>query len=110
MGRLDRLRRRHDAPARVLPRDGEFIALFQEGYYRAERNDLVIQVDFTTWGWFHLVTGLLILGAGIGLLVGQTWARIIGVIFAMWSALVNVAFLEAHPVWSTISRSRSTSS
>lgn len=78
------------------------IALFQEGYYQAGANDLVVHVSYTTWGWFHLVTGLLVLGGGIGLLVGQTWARVVGVVFAMWSAVVNVAFLQAHPVWSTI--------
>jgi hypothetical protein len=35
-------------------------------------------------------------------MAGQTWARVVGVILAVVSAIVNVAFLAAYPVWSTI--------
>jgi hypothetical protein len=40
--------------------------------------------------------------AGLGLAVGQMWARVVGILVALLSAVVNIAFLAAYPVWSTI--------
>src|SRR5690242_20844448 len=31
------------------------------------------ELDVTTWGWIHLVIGLIGLGTAIGILMGQTW-------------------------------------
>ena len=33
---------------------------------------------------------------------GKTWGRVVAVAVAMMSAIVNLAFLSAYPVWSTI--------
>ena len=30
----------------------------------------------------------------------RVWARTVGVILAMLSAIVNIAFLAAYPIWS----------
>jgi hypothetical protein len=78
------------------------IALFQSGYYLVGRNGLTVHADFTAWGWTHLILGLVVVGAGIGLLSGQMWARIVGVAVALLSAVVNIAFLSAYPIWSTM--------
>jgi hypothetical protein len=40
--------------------------------------------------------------AGLGVLGGQTWARVVGIIIAVVSALANMMFLAAYPVWGTI--------
>lgn len=78
------------------------VALFNDEYYLVVGNDLVISVDYTTWGWVHLLLGIVIAGAGLGLMAGQMWARVVGNIVAMLSAIANIAFLAAYPVWSTI--------
>ena len=39
---------------------------------------------------------------GFGVLVGQTWARVIGIALAVISAIINLAFLAAYPVWGVI--------
>ena len=75
------------------------VALFREEYYLARDADLVVHVDWSTWGWVHLIGGAVILAAGLGLFAGQTWARAVAVIFAMFSAVVNLGFLAAYPVW-----------
>ena len=41
-----------------------------------------LPIDVTTWGWVHLIIGLLVLLAGFGLFSGQVWARTVGVIIA----------------------------
>jgi hypothetical protein len=54
------------------------IAIFENEFYVATRNYL-FQFDATTWGWIHLLLGLLVAFAGWGLLSGQTWARVVAI-------------------------------
>jgi len=75
------------------------IALFDEEYYLVVNNELLVSVDYDTWGWTHLVIGLVALAAGLGLMTGAMWARVAGVAVAMISAIVNLAFLAAFPLW-----------
>jgi hypothetical protein len=79
-----------------------FVALFRDEYYLVSPNGLVVEVDYTAWGWTHLLIGLVAVATGIGVMVGQTWARVVGIVIAVVSALVNIAFLAAYPIWSTI--------
>ena len=53
-------------------------------------------------GQGHDVIGLIAVLAGLGLLAGNMAARVVGVAVAFLSALVNLAFISAYPVWSTI--------
>jgi hypothetical protein len=78
------------------------VAIFRDDYYLVSRSGLLLTMDFTAWGWTHLIIGLIAVGTGIGVLVGQTWARVVGIIIAVLSALANLAFLPAYPIWSTI--------
>ena len=59
----------------------------------------VFSLDLTTWGWIHLLLGLLVLAAGAGLFFGATWARTVAVIAACVSMLGNFAWLPNYPVW-----------
>jgi sulfite exporter TauE/SafE len=51
------------------------VALFNDEYYLVGKSGLTVQVDYTVWGWTHIVAGVLIMCAGFGLLAGQMWAR-----------------------------------
>jgi hypothetical protein len=78
------------------------VALFKDDYYLVGKDGLVVTIDYTAWGWIHLLVGVLVALAGLGVIAGQTWARVVGVVMAILSALANFAFLAAYPVWSTI--------
>jgi hypothetical protein len=78
------------------------VALFNDEYFLVARNGLVLSLDYTTWGWVHLIIGLAAVAAGFGVLVAHLWARVIGIILAMVSAVTNIVFIAASPVWSTI--------
>jgi hypothetical protein len=78
------------------------VAIFRDEYYLVTRNGLVLDLDYTVWGWTHLILGLLAVAAGIGIFAGQMWARVLGIIVAVISALANMAFLAAYPIWATI--------
>jgi hypothetical protein len=74
------------------------VALFNDEFYVATRN-YVFQFDATSWGWIHLIGGLIVALAGFGLLAGQTWARVAGIILALLSAIANFAFIPYYPFW-----------
>jgi hypothetical protein len=78
------------------------VALFRDQYYLVRSDGLVVSLDYTVWGWIHLVLGILLVATGLGLVVGQTWARVTGVVIVSVSALVQFAFLAAYPFWSAI--------
>ncbi|MFC7528676.1 hypothetical protein [Actinoplanes sp. GCM10030250] len=79
-----------------------FVALFRDDFYVTTNNGLVIPMDFSAWGWTHLTIGLITALAGFGVLYGKMWARVVGIVIAVISALANLAFLPAYPIWSTI--------
>ena len=78
------------------------IALFKDELYVVRPNGLVINIDYTAWGWTHLLLGILLIAAGYGVFSGQVWGRTLGVIAALLSAIVNFAFIPAYPVWSIL--------
>ena len=78
------------------------VALFKDQYFLVGKSGLTVSVDYTAWGWVHLIGGIIIAGAGVAVFAGQVWARTVGVFVALVSAVVNIAFLSAYPIWSTI--------
>ena len=77
-------------------------ALFKDDYFLVRSRGLLVHVDYTTWGWVHLVLGVVMVLAGYSLFVGRTWARVVAVVLALLSAVVNLGFLSAYPIWGTI--------
>jgi hypothetical protein len=77
------------------------VGIFENEFYVATRNYL-FQFDATTWGWIHLIGGIIVVLAGWGLLSGQTWARTVAIIVAVLSAIANFAFIPYYPFWSLL--------
>lgn len=73
-------------------------ALFEDQFFVLGK-EYVFKFDVTTWGWIHLILGIVIVLAGFGLFSGAVWARTIGVILAVISALAAFAWLPWYPVW-----------
>ena len=65
----------------------------------AVTKDYIVKIDTTTWGWIHLIGGIIVLLAGFGLFSGKVWARTVGVIVALGSAIVSFAWIPIYPVW-----------
>ena len=78
------------------------VALFDDGFYLTGEDGLVVNVDYNVWGTVHLLLGLLLLASGFGVMAGNLVARTVGVILAGLSALANMAFIGAYPIWSLI--------
>jgi hypothetical protein len=77
------------------------VGIFENEFYVPTRN-YIFQFDATSWGWTHLILGLLIAFAGWGLLSGRTWARAVAIILAVLSAIANFAFIPYYPFWSLL--------
>ena len=78
------------------------VALFQEEYFLVGPGGLAVNLDYTTWAWAHMIGGLVIAAAGVGLFTGRMWARTVAVLLALASAIANIGFLAAYPIWSSI--------
>ncbi len=78
------------------------VALFQDEYFLVAKSGLTVHVDYTAWGWTHLILGIIIALAGFALFTGKVWARAVGVVIVMISAVVNIGFLAAYPIWSVL--------
>jgi hypothetical protein len=77
------------------------VAIFEDEFFVVTK-DWVFQLDPTAWGWIHLIIGVILLLAGIGVFTGNVLARTIGVILALVSALTAFAWLPYYPVWGVI--------
>jgi hypothetical protein len=64
--------------------------------------EYVYSFDITSWGWIHLILGVALALAGVGVLQGTTWARVVGMAVASLSLLANFAFIPYYPVWSIL--------
>lgn len=62
----------------------------------------VYKIDTTTWGWIHLVLGIVVAVAGVCLLLGQTWARMTALVLAFISAIAQFMFLPYFPLWTIL--------
>jgi hypothetical protein len=76
-------------------------AIIEDEFFIVTEN-YAYNVDITTWGWIHLFAGLIVALAGGALLSGATWARIVGVLFMVGSAIINFLFIPYYPIWSII--------
>src|SRR5262245_14101035 len=67
------------------------VAVFnQESFVLGQ--EYLCQFDVGTWGWSHLIWGVIVLLAGSSGLSGQGWARAVGTIIAIISAIEGFAF------------------
>lgn len=76
-----------------------FVALFKDDVYVATNANLWV-LDFTSWGWAHILFGALAIWASSSLMQGKYYGRTFAVVLAMVSAAVNVAFIPVYPIWS----------
>ncbi len=77
------------------------VALFNDEVFLV-RGDGIVAFDYVGWGWIHLILGIIVCMAGISVLSGRLWARFVGVLFAALSAISQIAFITAFPLWSVI--------
>ena len=58
---------------------GGLAAIFKDEFFLVNDDKLLV-VDYTAWGWFLLILGVVQLIAGAGILKNRGWARGVGVV------------------------------
>lgn len=74
------------------------VALFNDEWVVWGKEGALL-IDLTTWGWVHVIWGVIVVLCGFGLFTGNMAARIVGVIAACVSLVVNFFFLPVYPFW-----------
>ena len=89
------------------------ITLFVVGFFDAMwglgaiLNDKVVTVggagvtilDFTTWGWAHLILGSIMMATCFALMAGRGWARYTAVGLAVLAAIGQIGTISAFPLY-----------
>ena len=70
-------------------------------YFVAAEGGLAV-FDLQGWGWWHIITGVLLIFTAIALFTGATWARVVAVILVALNALGQLFLLPVQPWWSLI--------
>ena len=77
------------------------VAIVNDEFYVVGQ-EYIFQFDVTTWGWIHLLVGIVVLISGFGIFSGNAAARTVGVIVAAISGLAAFAWLPWYPVWAVV--------
>jgi hypothetical protein len=78
------------------------IAAIVEDEFFVVAPNYTYEIDTTTWGWIHLIIGVVVALAGFFLFTGATWARVVGIVLAVLSAIANFFFLPYYPLWAIV--------
>lgn len=57
----------------------------------------LFSIDVQSWGWWHLISGLLLILVGIALLSGATWARVVAIILVALNAIGQLTLISVQP-------------
>jgi hypothetical protein len=73
-----------------------------KGGFYTFNSGYVYHWDTKSWGWTHLALGAVIFAAGVCVMLGMTWARVVGVFLAVLGAVASFLTIPFYPVWSII--------
>ncbi len=65
----------------------------------SQGSDFLYKFNMTTWGWIHVVLGVIGLAVAVGILRRRGWGQVGGMIVAGLGILTNFAALPHYPFW-----------
>ncbi|MFO0920476.1 MAG: hypothetical protein U0451_02280 [Candidatus Saccharimonadales bacterium] len=77
------------------------VALFDNDVILVGKNNVWL-LDITAWGWVHLIAGIIVLMAGLAVMSGKMWGRVVGIVLGVLAAIANFAFIPVYPLWSIL--------
>jgi hypothetical protein len=73
------------------------VALFKPSLYQASSTRLLL-LNYNQWGWIHLIVGVILILSSFSLFERHVWGKVVAVVFATLSALVNFGLIWAAPL------------
>lgn len=77
----------------LLLANNEWVVIAEDGLF---------YMDVTAWAWVLVIFGAVQTAAGVGILGGKTWARLVGMAWASLIAVGHMFALPAFPIWSIL--------
>ena len=78
------------------------VAVVDGDDFLLKTRNYVVQFDASTWGWTHLVLGVVVAATGVFILTGNRIARGVGIFIVSLSALANFLWIPYYPFWAII--------
>ena len=75
------------------------VAVVDGNDFLLNTKNYVVQFDASTWGWTHMILGVVVAATGLFILTGNTVARGVGVGIVSLSALANFLWIPYYPLW-----------
>ena len=76
-------------------------ALFENTLFVGTPN-YIFAFDVTTWGWLHLIWGIVLGLVGAAIITGRLIGRIVGLAIVTIALVLNFVSLPTYPLWSVI--------
>jgi vacuolar-type H+-ATPase subunit I/STV1 len=77
-------------------------ALFRDDVYWETVRGNVVTFNVTTWGWFSLIFGILLILVGVLLMQGSTFARVMGILLVSLNLINQFGWASFYPFWAII--------
>jgi hypothetical protein len=78
------------------------VAAINGNDFVVKTSNYVFEFNVTTWGWIHMILGVVVALAGVGILTGNIVARGVGIAIAVLSMIANFLWLPYYPIWAII--------
>lgn len=78
------------------------VAVVNGNDFLVRSGDYVFKFDATAWGWIHMILGLVVAAAGVGIFTGNLVARGVGILLASVQMLANFLWMPYYPLWSIV--------
>lgn len=80
----------------------EGLAAVIRGSFFVVLPNYAFSLSATGWGVVHIIISVLVFAAGVALLAGRTWARVVAVTLASFMIIANFVYLPYYPVWAVV--------
>ena len=78
------------------------LAAINDPDFFAAGADYLFRFDVSTWGWVHVILGVIAVAVAIGIMTRKSWAQVVGMIIAGLVMLTNFAWLPHYPLWAIV--------
>ncbi|WP_265523602.1 DUF7144 family membrane protein [Oerskovia flava] len=78
------------------------VAVFSPNSLVGVTDEGIVVLDVSTWGWIHLVIGVLLVLTAFALFAGKGWARMVAIVLVVLNALAQFTTLQVTPWWSLV--------
>jgi hypothetical protein len=78
--------------------DGILTGLWAFDNENSKIDTFVFENDISTWGWVYLIAGIVLVLAGISVLNGREWGRVVGILAAGLWVIIRLPWIFTYPV------------